>query len=229
MALPVKGFDGQEGTPITHLMFLNLQIGERRFLQEPMLITELGQHDMILGRNWLAKQDIWLDVRNRSFVWPNEPLLTDIVTTKQVTVLPRQILKRPDPSSTHQLDADRRNQQMNMEDWTKQNRWRPLISAKMNYKQNLKKMDRALKQLVDIEPPEEPIKVKTMVIKDLPASDIALIGAAAFSRHMKKGKSEVFTTSLYKIEKAIDSMTEPRSRTSELEETKKRLPVQYHD
>jgi hypothetical protein len=27
MALPVKGFDGQEDTLITHLMFLNLQIG----------------------------------------------------------------------------------------------------------------------------------------------------------------------------------------------------------
>jgi hypothetical protein len=99
----------------------------------------------------------------------------------------------------------------------------------MNYKQNLKKMDQALKQLVDIEPPEEPIKVKTMVIKDLPASDIALIGAAAFSCYMKKGKSKVFTTSLYEIKKAIDSMTEPRSRTSELEETKKCLLVQYHD
>jgi hypothetical protein len=95
----------------------------------------------------------------------------------------------------------------------------------MNYKQNLKKMDRALKQLVDIEPPEKSVKVKTMVIKDLPASNIALIGAAAFSHHIKKGKSEVFTTSLYEIEKAIDSMTEPRSRTSELEETKKCLLV----
>jgi 23S rRNA maturation mini-RNase III len=95
----------------------------------------------------------------------------------------------------------------------------------MNYKQNLKKMDQVLKQLVDIEPPEEPVKVKTMVIKDLPAIDIALIGATVFSRYIKKDKSEVFTTSLYEIEKAIDSMTKSRSQTSKLEETKKRLPI----
>jgi hypothetical protein len=95
----------------------------------------------------------------------------------------------------------------------------------MNYKQNLKKMDQALKQLVNIEPPKEPVKVKTMVIKDLLASNIALIGAAAFSRHIKKGKSKVFTTSLYEIEKAIDFITKLRSQTSELEKTKKHLLV----
>jgi hypothetical protein len=43
-----------------------------------------------------------------------------------------------------------------------------------------------------------------MVIKNLLVIDIAFIGAAVFNYYIKKSKSEVFTTSLYKIEKAID-------------------------
>jgi hypothetical protein len=35
----------------------------------PLLIADLGNHEIILGRKWLAEQDIWLDVKNR---WPNE-------------------------------------------------------------------------------------------------------------------------------------------------------------
>jgi hypothetical protein len=35
----------------------------------PFLIADLGQNQIILGRRWIAKQDVWLDVR---LLWPNE-------------------------------------------------------------------------------------------------------------------------------------------------------------
>ena len=37
---------------------------EARFLKVPMLITELGKHDMIIGKKWLAEHDVWLDMKN---------------------------------------------------------------------------------------------------------------------------------------------------------------------
>lgn len=38
----------------------------------PMPIANLGQHDLILGKSWLAEEDIWLDVRNRRLLWPED-------------------------------------------------------------------------------------------------------------------------------------------------------------
>ena len=43
----VKGFDGQQTTPITHSIELALMVDGRR-VKTPMLIVGLGEHDMIL-------------------------------------------------------------------------------------------------------------------------------------------------------------------------------------
>lgn len=71
-AADTKGFDGQPGSPITHAIKLHLVVDGRRFLNQPFLIIDLGQHDIIIGRRWLSDQDVWLDVRNRRLIWPNE-------------------------------------------------------------------------------------------------------------------------------------------------------------
>lgn len=71
-AAGTKGFNGRPGSPITHIIVLHLVINGRRFLNQPFLILDLGQHDIIVGRRWLAEKDVWMDVRNRRLVWPNE-------------------------------------------------------------------------------------------------------------------------------------------------------------
>jgi hypothetical protein len=38
----------------------------------PFLVTDFGSYTVILGRKWLAEQDVWLDIRNHRLVWPNE-------------------------------------------------------------------------------------------------------------------------------------------------------------
>ena len=46
----IKGYDGQTRKSVTHVIFLNLLIDGRRLADIPFLITDLGQHQIILGR-----------------------------------------------------------------------------------------------------------------------------------------------------------------------------------
>jgi hypothetical protein len=70
---PVRGFDGKPGRPATHAIILNLGVARRQQRRIPMLILDLGNHDLILGRKWLSYFDVWLDVRNQRLLWPNQP------------------------------------------------------------------------------------------------------------------------------------------------------------
>ena len=65
----VRGFDGQQTTPITHSIELALMIDGRR-VKTPMLIVGLGEHDMILGRKWFAETGVLIDCKNRCLIWP---------------------------------------------------------------------------------------------------------------------------------------------------------------
>ena len=66
----VRGFDGQQTTPITHAIELALMVDGRR-VKAPMLIVGLGDHDMILGRKWFAETGVLVDCKNRRLIWPN--------------------------------------------------------------------------------------------------------------------------------------------------------------
>jgi hypothetical protein len=74
----------------------------------PFLVTDLGHHNAILGRKWLACLDLWLDVRNRQLIWPTYlPPTPSFV--KEITVDLRTLLQTAiDPA--HQADANRRDQ-----------------------------------------------------------------------------------------------------------------------
>ena len=70
----VKGYDGKLGAPAREYIRVQLTVDSNRQLDIPILILELGTHDLILGREWLSHFDIWLDVRNRRLVWPKEQI-----------------------------------------------------------------------------------------------------------------------------------------------------------
>jgi len=67
----VRGYDGKSETPITHAMILNLIVDGRRQLHLPMLIVNLGRHDLILGRKWLATFEVLPDCRRNRLLWPD--------------------------------------------------------------------------------------------------------------------------------------------------------------
>ena len=73
----------------------------------------LGQHDIILGKMWMAKFDVLLDCRRKWLLWPDEQCLKDQITTGIMKIILIQILKRPQAiNEEHQQDTDRRNQMM---------------------------------------------------------------------------------------------------------------------
>jgi hypothetical protein len=73
----------------------------------------LGQHDIILGKMWMAKFDVLPDCRRKQLLWPDKQSLEDQITTRIVKIIPIQILKRPQAiNEEYQQDADCRNQMM---------------------------------------------------------------------------------------------------------------------
>jgi len=76
----IWGYDGQTEEQITHAIILHLAVDGCRQADVPMLIANLGHHDMILGRKWCEEQDVWLDVRNRCLIWPDQhPELNELM------------------------------------------------------------------------------------------------------------------------------------------------------
>jgi hypothetical protein len=48
--MPVKGYNGQMGRPITFILQIHLQVNGRRQYNVPFLVTDLGHYNVILGR-----------------------------------------------------------------------------------------------------------------------------------------------------------------------------------
>ena len=107
--VPVRGYKGQIGNPITSILQTYLQVDRRRQYNVPFLITDLGHHNVILGRKWLVYLDLWLDVRNRQLIWLAALLLTPSFI-KEVTVDIKTLLRTAtDPY--HQADATCRDRE----------------------------------------------------------------------------------------------------------------------
>ena len=106
-----KGYDGQARASITHVMRCHLLTGGRCFLNQLFLITDLGQHDLIIGRKWFDHHDVWLDVKNRKLIWPEQRSSMDIITREQYLEAPKQILQQLKPNPIHQADMERHDQQ----------------------------------------------------------------------------------------------------------------------
>ena len=58
------GFDGKTGTRIERIVILILSLDQRR-ISFPFLITDLGSHDIIIGRKFLAHYDILVRPQTR--------------------------------------------------------------------------------------------------------------------------------------------------------------------
>ena len=52
--IPVRGYNGQKGKPIVSMLRIHLRVDGRKQNNIPLLVTDLEDHDIILGRKWLA-------------------------------------------------------------------------------------------------------------------------------------------------------------------------------
>lgn len=108
--VPLRGFDGHAGTPITRILRCNLNVDQRRQYNVPFMVTDLGNHDVILGRNWLECLDLWLDVRNRQLIWPSTlpptPSFVRLITRSMESLCENRTV-----TPEHQMDLARRERE----------------------------------------------------------------------------------------------------------------------
>jgi hypothetical protein len=209
---PITGFDGKPADPITYAVVLSMITDRRVQHRVPMLVADLGQHDMIIGRMWFEKYGVLLDCKGRRMIWPDEPTLFESVAYRIPTPLPISILKRKmliDPA--HQSDADRRDQLLQG-------------AARLDPK---RRQVRSVRQQV-IE--QGALPVETVCQPKKRVFEIAMIGGTGFYRHLRKAKTESFITSLYEIERIIEEKRGLHpSNDAELEAIKQAIPPEYEE
>ena len=67
----IKGFDGKPVPPITHAIYPTLTVQGHTKSLAPFLITKLGQHPLILGKPWMRKHGVILDMScDKLAFWP---------------------------------------------------------------------------------------------------------------------------------------------------------------
>ena len=98
-SLPVKGYDGKQGTRITSFLRTHLTLDGRKIYNVPFLILPLGSHDIIIGKSFMEYFEISPSVAKRTLYWPpNHPKSSNVIS--QGISIPRKILSRP-PSRNH--------------------------------------------------------------------------------------------------------------------------------
>lgn len=60
------------GEPIAHAIVLDLRVDGRRLADTPMLVADLGKHDVILGKKWIAENQVLPDCAGNRLLWPDE-------------------------------------------------------------------------------------------------------------------------------------------------------------
>ena len=222
--IPVKGYNGNVGTPITSLLQAHLRVDGWRQYNVPFLITDLGNHDLILGQKWLSFLDLWLDVCNRQLIWPTSlpptPMFVKEITTSMQNILGRS----PDPR--HQEDANQRDKKLQeeiqlgrvrllqcpketpqeptaMPPSHKHQPWTPKRierhTERLDYMDSLQKMDDELQGKVTVSQ-TLPRRAHSKRTASLPPVDIYCIGAVGFYRTLIKPDATPFVTSLYEID-----------------------------
>ena len=67
----IRGFDEKQALSVTHAIYPTMTVQDHRETTTPMLITKLDQHQIILGKPWMKKHGVILDMRNdRLSFWP---------------------------------------------------------------------------------------------------------------------------------------------------------------
>jgi predicted aspartyl protease len=230
--IQVKGYDGKPGKPVAHYIRLHLTVDQRRQYNMPLLVLDLGSHDIIIGRKWLSYFDVLPDCRRRCLVWPAK-LPPSYSVAKEIRWNRQDLIPAPKVLS-HQEDADRRDRAFAADQVTdsgyesaeaelkevtpitpsgqvKSNpqlkhkkKPEPKVSFKLELQDCLQKMnDNLLDQqrtpdLLYQKKPYQPIKVKRPY-----RMDINVISANGFRLHLRREDSELFSTSLYEIDRLI--------------------------
>jgi len=207
---PIRGFDGHYAKkPITHAIYSNLTVQDHMERFAPMLITRLGQHQMILGKTWMNKIGMTIDMRDDRLQFPSSEAHIKASTKAHSAVLPSkkiaieqkssasiQILKRSTPSVVTRLSE-------------KSSSFSKIVEPSNS---------------VNFASPSD-------------SMNIAMIEAAAYRSLAKRSNVATFAIIVTEIDRLLktarnkleDVNLQELSHEEALEEVKAKLPSEYHD
>jgi hypothetical protein len=213
--IPLRGFDGQPGETIQQIIELDLELDRHEQTRQYLLVAELGSHELILGRKWLAKHDILPDCRRKCLHWPGD--------------------HKPD-----QWDADRR-ERLFSGDCQQKNE---LASVPVQVLKNGNASPRPGNEDRQPGPPLDDLRTRKAEYQrrkeelDLDAVDgvsqpnnsICLIGAAAFQTSVKETGSYSGSVTIDEINQALEKVERkaPFSHTAVLKRPKKTQSAGCH-
>src|ERR1700712_1455742 len=92
------------------ILFCSILLSILAFKHSPLfLITNLGNHGVILGRMWLERHQVLVDCARRKLLWPKSypPTVSYARCTPILNLHPQKVNAR------HQHDAERRDAALN--------------------------------------------------------------------------------------------------------------------
>jgi len=69
---PLKGFNGKKARAITQAIFPNLSFQDYTETLYYLYITDLGEHPIILGKPWMNKYGVILDMATDTIRFPSQ-------------------------------------------------------------------------------------------------------------------------------------------------------------
>ena len=100
----IRGFDGKRAPDVAYAIYPTMTVQDHRKTVTPMLITKLGQHQIILGKPWMRKHGVILDMRNdRLSFWPGHCQHTKLHATSLYAEEPHAALhvEKPRAEKSH--------------------------------------------------------------------------------------------------------------------------------
>lgn len=225
-SIPIKGYNGISGQPITHFVHLILTIDHRIQSFTPFLITNHGNNGIILGRKLLAQHGVLPDCTNKRLIWPSlyPPTYN---CARQIMI---QLRDEPKINYRHQRAADRRDALFAQEDIKIKKLTKKTIqplSATLNSTGKNLQIDTAniintkktvnvnRKPLVTIRSQQRSIYTPDPSLNSTQKNsvDIAAISGPALHLNGRRHDNEFFTSSLYEIDALVsEKLQDQRSQ-----------------
>lgn len=187
--IPLRGFDGQPSKAIQHILEVNLNLDTHIQPRQYLLAAELGSHNLILGRKWLAAHDVLPDCRRSRLHWPED-------------------------HKADQWDADRRDRLLTegSQKQRKQQGAIPTKDLKRTSREHLKKAEKTRRPLTrdlqtrkaKYQQRKEELDIDALGTDAHDNNSICLIGAAAFQTSVKGISCYVGSVTIDEIDHVLE-------------------------
>ena len=243
--VPIRGYQNKVQSHVSQYIRLHLSVDGRRIYNCPFVVLDLGNQDVIIGIKFMRRMRLRLDTGKTRFIWPPEYPPTPVWRRDLILELPDR------HDINYQADANRRDQEFEKNRWRNSKSKAPrrapititqLLSNPLSTNRNstdsttnkIKTVSRPVgtktaapaKIFKKVTVPRKPPDYKATLNRPRP-SFICQISANAFHYNMKRKDTEFFQTSLYEIDRVLESLDENTEDQETLQLIKEKLPSKY--